>query len=528
VKRSRGDAASRDATRGVRRVTLRARALALLAGAFALLAAVAAAPGGVAAQAAPVPRFESAACPKEAVDAIRALRNARCGFLVVPETRTRANGRTIRLAVAIVPARSRTPAPDPLVHLTGGPGGVSILQAQALVDAGLNRDRDVILMDQRGEYYSRPKLTCPEIDRFNFRALGLVYDAPSTGRRHVAATLACRDRLAARGIDLGAFNTTQNAADFADLRRVLGIDQWNVYGISYGTDLALTLMRNHPEGIRSVTLDSVAPPQALSLGGFWGNAREAFDNLFDACAAQRACRARYPRLERTFTRLVRRLERRPVTTRVRPGPGMPKRNVVIDGGALVNWLVQMAFHTPDYPSAPAWIDELARGRPRSIAISRIGQVSPVGFTGYGLFYGVGCSEWLPYETRASMRRAARRAFPAYPVSIQTPQFAFMDGDCGAWSVPPQPVSQRATVRSPIPTLLVVGSFDAVTSPRWAREAARTLPNSTLITVPGVGHDTVFASPCAQRVMASFLTRPGAPNTGCVAGLRPRAFRIGRR
>jgi pimeloyl-ACP methyl ester carboxylesterase len=103
----------------------------------------------------------------------------------------------------------------------------------------------------------------------------------------------------------------------------------------------------------------------------------------------------------------------------------------------------------------------------------------------------------------------------------------MHGDCGVWNVPPQPRVQRATVRSPIPTLLVVGSFDAVTSPRWARVAARTLPNSTLITIPGAGHDTVFASPCAQRVMASFLTRPGAPNTGCVAGLRPPAFRIGR-
>jgi pimeloyl-ACP methyl ester carboxylesterase len=504
---------------GVRWLAEAIVALALLTAGPGAAVSLGAGPGSV------VPRFQHAECPAEAVKAITALRNARCGFLVVPENRARANGRTIRLAVAILPATSGTPAPDPIVHLTGGPGGISILQAQSLVNAGLNRDRDVILMDQRGEYYSRPKLTCPRIDGFNARALGLVYDALSTGRRHVAATRACRNRLAARGIDLGAFNTTQNAADFADLREALGIKQWNVFGISYGTDLALTLMREHPEGIRSVTLDSVTPPSAVSVGGSWGNAREGFDNLFRACAKQRACRARYPRLERTFTRLVRALERRPVTAQVRPAPDKPKVKVVTDGGALVNWLVQMAFETPDYPKVPAWIDQLAHGRPQSVAASRVRQVTPEGIASYGLFYGVACSEWLPYESRSSMRRDAQRAFPRYPASIQAPQFPFLRGDCRKWNVPKGPSAQRAVVRSRIPTLLVAGSFDAVTSPRWARLAARTLPNSTLITIPGVGHDTVFNSGCAQRVMGSFLATPSAPNTRCVARLKPPAFTV---
>jgi pimeloyl-ACP methyl ester carboxylesterase len=105
----------------------------------------------------------------------------------------------------------------------------------------------------------------------------------------------------------------------------LGIAEWNVYGVSYGTDVALTLVREDPEGIRTVTLDSVVPPSVVSLSGFWPNARDGFDDLFGACAAQPACRKRHPGLEATFTRLVRRLEAHPVTPS-RRRPRAPRRS----------------------------------------------------------------------------------------------------------------------------------------------------------------------------------------------------------
>jgi hypothetical protein len=68
-------------------------------------------------------------------------------------------------------------------------------------------------------------------------------------RSHLAATEACQRDLAATGADLSAYNSTESAADFADLRKVLGIDVWNVYATSYGSYVAQTLMRDHPEGI---------------------------------------------------------------------------------------------------------------------------------------------------------------------------------------------------------------------------------------------------------------------------------------
>lgn len=191
-------------------------------------------------------RYEPGPCPKTP-EPIPELKGARCGTLTVPENRAKPNGRQIKLGVAIVPALAAKPKADPIVWLAGGPGDDAVGEAKMAVDGGLNRDRDVIFMSQRGTYSATPRLTCPNIDKFNARAVGLVYDAPSTERLHVEATKACHDQLAARGNDLSAYNDTESAADYADLRAALRIKQWNLYGISYGTDLALIYMRLHPE-----------------------------------------------------------------------------------------------------------------------------------------------------------------------------------------------------------------------------------------------------------------------------------------
>ncbi|MFD6981407.1 alpha/beta hydrolase, partial [Streptomyces sp. NPDC059956] len=110
--------------------------------------------------------FEPGPCPRT-TDPIEELEGARCGTLTVPENRARPTGKTIRLGVAIVPAVADTPKPDPIVWLAGGPGDDAVGEAKMAVDGGLNRDRDVILMSQRGTYSADPELLCPNVDEFN-------------------------------------------------------------------------------------------------------------------------------------------------------------------------------------------------------------------------------------------------------------------------------------------------------------------------------------------------------------------------
>jgi pimeloyl-ACP methyl ester carboxylesterase len=174
-------------------------------------------------------------------------------------------------------------------------------------------------MSQRGTMFSEPALTCAASDEFARELLGLRFYSEATKRTHLAATEACHRELAATGANLSAYNSTESAADLADLRKVLAIEAWNVYGTSYGSYLAQTLMRDHSEGIRSVVLDSVLPT-TYTVAANWQNARDGFDNLFQACAAEPACNAAHPHLEETFTGLVNKLEAEPLNATSRTLP----------------------------------------------------------------------------------------------------------------------------------------------------------------------------------------------------------------
>ncbi|MEU9037886.1 alpha/beta fold hydrolase [Streptomyces sp. NPDC048352] len=500
------------------------------AAALACLSALGPAAGGSAVPAPVRPgaasgaRFVPGPCPKTP-EPVAALAKARCGTLEVPENRARPGGRTIKLAVARIAAASAKPAADPVVFMAGGPGGDTFDDLPFVIDSGLNKDRELIVMAQRGNLYDQPNLACPEIDRSNEKAVGHGWDAAPAKQLMLKAVKDCRDRLTADGTDLNAYNSAENAADFADLRTALGIAQWNVYGYSYGTNLALTYLRAHPRGIRAVALDSPSPPQVTVLPWGWSSAREGAGSIFDACAAEPRCKSRYPDLRRTLDEQVRILEARPLTLNTRPPGGGDPVKVVLDGGALLNLMVGSNVKPADLPAA---LDELAGGNPQRFAQGRAkDSVQPVGQTAHGLTQSVACSEWVPGTSEPDVLDAGRRAFPGWPETVlaQVPQLPFQYDVCRTWNVESQAAEHRVATVSAVPALVISGSFDMKTGAGYAKDASRTLSRSTSVLVPGIGHWVVPQSPCAQRVLASFLADPTAPDTGCVAGLTPKPFTI---
>jgi len=462
------------------------------------------------------PRFELASCPKTP-HPIEALKKARCGYLVVPENRTHPNGRTIRNAVAILPAVSKHPKPDPVVFMTGGPGAAAILDIPFLVDAGINRNRELIVMAQRGTLYDKPDLYCPELDRFYARQVSMVFDAPSTGAKQAAAARACHDRLVKRGTEPSAYNTTENTADFAALRQALGVKEWNVYGYSYGSDLALSFMRDHPEGIRTVTIDSVVPPNIVSLPWTWSSAREGITTIFKACEAQPSCDRHYPHLLPTFIHEVRRLEAHPLVRRVGPPQGGPPVKVVLDGGTLVNMLVG---NVPRWPEVPAAITELAEGNPHRFLEARAaGAVVPENpEQALGMTESFICQEWEPYggPGRDPPRRPPRLpqlpgVGPGQRPAAPLPEGALprMEGAESA-RVPAGPGPQRhpdagRLRRRRLQNGRQVGPLRGAVAQSVHLRADRR--HRALV---------IVQSPCAQRIFQSFLARPTGPQTACAA------------
>ena len=147
--------------------------------------------------------------------------------------------------------------------------------------------------------------------------------------------------------------------------------------------------------------------------------------------------------------------------------------------------------------------------------------------GYGLSLGVTCREDYPFATQEDLAAAGREAFPDYPASIQREGvggWAYVNQDCrDVWKVPAAPEAMRRPVASSIPTLLISGSFDTLTSLAGAKAVAASLSNATMISIPGVGHTVAPQSPCAQAAIVSFLANPSAPDTSCVDALKPPSF-----
>src|SRR5947209_1322320 len=239
--------------------------------------------------------FQEVHCPFPLGAGLVEGQDVRCGFLRVPEDRSLSQGLAIRLAVAIFKTPSSQPDPDPVLLLSGGPGDPLLERIGPMFKAGnlayRTQNRDVILLDQRGVGYSQPSLRC------------LVNETLRT----------CHDRLVKSGINLNAFTTLENAADVHDLVQALGYQQVNLDGASYGTELALTVMRLFPVDVRSVVLDSVLPPQANSFRSFPRAAVRAFDVLFHGCAADPHCNEAYPHLQAVFYQLVGGLNTTPIT-----------------------------------------------------------------------------------------------------------------------------------------------------------------------------------------------------------------------
>jgi len=476
-------------------------------------------------------KFTPGPCPKMPTP-IEALATAKCGRLTVPENRAKPNGRTISLSVAIIPAKSATPKPDPIVWLAGGPGDDAVTEVPMALAGDLNSDRELIFMSQRGTYSAQPNLLCPSVDRAGADTLNVPYDSRQAQILTLRAHATCHREVVARGADVPAYNTIESAADLEDLRLALGIPKWNLYGISYGTDYALTYMRLYPQGLRSVGIDGVFPPSTGGGAAGW-TASEGFKAVFAACSAQPKCRARYGDVDALFRRLVVQYERHPKTFLVKVDGQPAPVKVMISGGMLVQWAATPGTHLA--AQVPAALNELAHGRPDRItklwATSRLDPNS-VGITSPGLFNSIACSEWVPFETKAQVIAAGRKAFPDFPRSVHAnaPMNQFLHETCTVWPVPPAPASVRDVVRSNIPTLVVNAQYDAQTAPSNGALVAKTLPNAVVVTIPNVAH-VAFASPspaanaCAQQIARSFFDTLQNADTSCVAKVPPTDFVI---
>lgn len=464
----------------------------------------------------PTATYEYAPCnfdiPEGQVDG----RTISCGYLVVPENRLNPEGAKIRLFVAVLRASGTNEAADPVIYLSGGPGGsatrIDIQYFTGEFAKQMQERRDIVFFDQRGVGLSKPSLDCPETRKLRFTPLG--YDEMMQR---------CHDRVAATGMDLTQYTSEQNAADIADLAAVLGYDTYNLYGVSYGTRLALTAMRDAPQKIRSVVLDSSVPVQANFYAERGYALEQMLSALFDACAAEPACRSFAPDLRGTFFGLLSRFEASPAIVQVvSPDNANDSFVMEVDGDVFVE-LVISGFGVPGViERLPAGIMQVSRGDYRMLStIASISYGWEYGIA-RGFYFTVQCAEEMPFNTPDRLKPVSNAAL-ARLLEASSESLEAMTSVCAVWNVPPKGPHENLPVVSDIPTLVLAGQYDAITPPVYGRMAAETLSRSTYVEFPWKGHG-IIEDGCPMTIVVAFLDSPGAPpDTSCIATMESPSF-----
>jgi pimeloyl-ACP methyl ester carboxylesterase len=437
-----------------------------------------------------------------------------CGFLTVPEDRSDPNSRTIDLHVAVFKATGRNPESDPILYLDGGPGGHTLTFASDYFSNNawleLLSDRDFILFDQRGVGLSEPEMICYEFE--NFGRKHMLTDRRDKAYRldYIDTLTRCRDRLLENDVNLSAYNSLNSAADVRDLREALGYDEWNVYGISYGTRLAFTLMRDYPEGIRSVIVDSPLPLQVNFPLTVRSTMQRSFQRLFNTCAADPACNNAYPNLDKVFFQTVSALDAEPLERSVsRWGQ---EYEVRIDGYLFARWFFRSLYSEYRLSDLPRQIWQVGQGDYTLLEDIAIGSVGFNPYSSDGMYLSVECSEEVSFYTPAEAEQGEELEI-YWGIDFRA---NYLDA-CHVWDVNPVDPVENQPVTSEIPTLIMTGEFDPITPPDFGKLASETLPNSFMYEFPGTGHGASVAGRCPAGIMADFLAVPDRrPNDRCIS------------
>ena len=449
-----------------------------------------------------------------------------CGFVSVPLRHGDAAAPRIRLAVVVIAALdTQRRQPDPLFIAQGGPGGSTIGSfAQVLLDDPGKRptlDRDLVLWDQRGTYFSQPRLKCREGN-------ALPPDADDATQKE--AFRRCGERLAREAGDLSAFNSLENARDIDDVRAALGYTAFNFYGVSYGTELGQFLMRERPPGLRAVVLDAVVPLGFSLITGVPAVRQQVMLRYAQSCAQSPACNAAYPDLANRYLALLDRLDKNPVPLvragpSVAPGPptaaGVPadkgRQTPTISGRDFDDALYQSIYQREAVPFIP-YIIQRAEQDDFSFVLNIVRMMRASGDDmADAMYMTVVCAEFGD-TPEAALRFPGVIKRLAEAGQNDARQILEL---CRDWNIRLLDKALLEPVRSDIPTLLLSGRFDPITPPAQAERVAAHLKQAWHFTFPTGAHGQAFLVPCANRLIAAFLAQPArAPDSGCVGEASP--------
>ncbi len=480
-------------------------------------------------------RIDSLVCPfKDRIDYEPG--EIECGLLSVPENREDPDTRFIELHfVKLVSTWDDVEAEDddddtdlapgrrddPVIYLTGGPGAAAEYYVDRFKDHGIRKHRDLYILEQRGIVNSGDFCRTYAERNVGLKNVATLKESAAALR---GESRACAENATAAGVDLSAYNTIENARDVRALRVALGFDQWNVWGISYGTILGQAYIKEDPDGILAIVLDAIVPLDARSEPISW-RVINWYDRdlrkLDELCKADSACARRYPDLGERVRDGIRAASTQPVTVDVKDTEYYPtgKAHILSDFAGFLPFT--LFYEQSNYPALPAIIDAWAdafENRDETLfrALAIAGSSGMAVGISPGMYDAIMCNDGFR-DAMVESLALDRSEFPVLTNAVlpegDTEARAEMCHDLG---MIPRPGAQYAAVETDIPTLLIEGDMDPITPPPLAHVIAPGFSNATYVEFPYAGHGPSRSVECAGDMLNKFYDDPvAAPDLSCV-------------
>ena len=436
---------------------------------------------------------------------------AQCAKLAVPENPDEPQGAKIELAIAVVPAISTRANPDPVFLLAGGPGQGAIEgYAPALgAYAGIRRQRDLVLVDQRGTGGSN-RLDCDMPD-----------DAIETGElspgqlRRIA-----RDCLAGLHGRPQFYTTSIAVRDLEAVRAALGYERINLIGGSYGTRVAQHYARRYPERTRAIVLDAVVPPTIALVPQIAIESQRALDRVFERCKADVACNERFPELVGQFAWLDERLRLSPISIAIADPVTGETRRIEVNRSHLITMARMLTYSSRTASLLPLVVHEAASNgnyAPLAAQAEMIGE-DLERMIAMGMHHSVVCAEDAPRFEGAVDRKQLENTYLG-PLMLDG-----MKAICDVWPRGPVDADFAEPLTSKVPALLLSGEFDPATPAEYGAAAAAGFASALHVVVPGQGHGQARLN-CLQKIMRRFIAEGSAADldVACVKQIRPAPF-----
>ncbi len=326
----------------------------------------------------------------------------------------------------------------------------------------------------------------------------------------------CHDELRARGIDLGAYNVIENAADINDLRQALGYTKWNLAGGSYGGMLEQVEIRDFPAGVRSAVLFSPVPIGMLGGDNVSSFAR-SLDKVFKLCKSNKGCSETYPHLKKTFYATIDSLRLHPLKVYVHSGDN-GNESYVVNSQDFVHLIFEMLYNENGISYFPATVNAFYRRDKK--AVSKI--LSSGMGTDYQISEGMFLSD-VCYDAPASRSKWEAEA-AAHP---DLKAIGFWNDACTYWEPEHATPAELRPVKSDIPVMVINGYLDPITPPEKIKIVLNGFSNAQHVMLKDGTHSEPGERTigCIRSLVSKFLNNPSKKtDTACVARISPLQFK----